>query len=190
MWNSSEDLIPVFFGQWRCFWHLPQPRQSLRSSHSEQLLGLSLGLLGGTHYRRPDSCGTGSVGATQHLHITRSKIPMFLYLFYIVTVTQQLKQKKTCSLFFLFADSCLETERSESFWNKILCAWTLVGKITRWFYHLQLQASPLRCACMIMLSLLSSKIKLFHIIKILILVFGHVKCASWLWSTSDRGSWL
>lgn len=66
IWISHTGL----FYQWRCIWHLSEPSQSLRSSHSEQLLGLSLGLLGWTHRWRPNSCCAGSVGATQRIAYT------------------------------------------------------------------------------------------------------------------------
>lgn len=77
-YTNNEELIWIshisLFYQWRCIWNLYEPSQSLRSSHSEQLLDLSLGLLGGTHRRRPISSCAGSVGATQH---TLSRIFMF-----------------------------------------------------------------------------------------------------------------
>ncbi len=63
-WISCTCL----FYQRRCIWHLSEPSQSLRSSHSEQLLDLPLDLLGGAHRRRPNSSCTGSVRATQHIH--------------------------------------------------------------------------------------------------------------------------
>lgn len=145
-YTNNEELIWIshisLFYQWRCIWNLYEPSQSLRSSHSEQLLDLSLGLLGGTHRRRPISSCAGSVGATQH---TLSRIFMFKMHY------------------------CLsKASKCFSWFCRLLLGDRKIRLILKWapvlhhdiVFNKQLQCNPC-CLCMIILSLLYNKIALF-----------------------------
>lgn len=109
--NLFEKSNTCFFSQWRCFWHMSEPSQSLWSGHSAQLLGLSLGVLGGSHHWRPDCSSTGSVGATQHTLYTM--IPVFVFWLKIQYWLNRLQ-----TMYPVFADCYLATGRFDSFWNE------------------------------------------------------------------------